>query len=165
MRWIRQSLCFHKVHILVGQRNKISGSDKWCKQNSKGMQRVEGIREMLQVRRVSLKRDICSRPWIMRSKEGRQASQVALVAKNPPANAGDPGDVGLIPGSGRSPGRGHGNPLHILAWEIPWTKEPGGLQSTGSQRVRHWSDLSTALHCGRHFTKYTNVKSWFYTWN
>ena len=55
------------------------------------------------------------------------------VVKNLPANAGD---VGLIPGSGRSPGEGHGNPLHILAWRIPWTEEPGGLQSMGSQRVR-----------------------------
>ena len=36
------------------------------------------------------------------------ASEVALVLKNPPANAGD---VGLIPGSGRSPGGGHGKPL------------------------------------------------------
>ena len=31
----------------------------------------------------------------------------------------------------------------ILAWEIPWTEEPGGLQSMGSQRVRH--DLGTKL--------------------
>ena len=31
----------------------------------------------------------------------------------------------------------------VLAWEIPWTEEPGGLQSTGSQRVRH--DLATKL--------------------
>ena len=37
------------------------------------------------------------------------------------------GDAGLIPGSGRSPGGGHGNPLRILAWRIPWTEEPGGL--------------------------------------
>ena len=49
-------------------------------------------------------------------------------------NAGDPGS---IPGWGRSPGEGNGNPLHILAWRIPWTEEPGGLQSTGSQRVGH----------------------------
>ena len=35
-------------------------------------------------------------------------SQVALLVKNPPGNAGDPG---LIPGSGRSPGEGNGNPL------------------------------------------------------
>ena len=39
------------------------------------------------------------------------ASQVALVVKNPPANEGDVRYVGLIPGSGRSPGGGHGNPL------------------------------------------------------
>ena len=39
------------------------------------------------------------------------ASQVVLVAKNPPANAGDIGDVGSIPGLGRSPGGGHGSPL------------------------------------------------------
>ena len=38
-------------------------------------------------------------------------SQVALVVKNPTADAGDVRDVGLIPGSGRSPGEGHGNPL------------------------------------------------------
>ena len=40
-----------------------------------------------------------------------QDSQVALVVKNPPANAGDIRDAGLIPGSGRFPGGGHGNPL------------------------------------------------------
>ena len=38
-------------------------------------------------------------------------TQVALVVKNPPANAGDIKDVGLIPGSGRSPGGGHGSTL------------------------------------------------------
>ena len=38
-------------------------------------------------------------------------SQVALVVKNPPANAGDIRDSGSIPGSGRSPGGGHGNQL------------------------------------------------------
>ena len=50
-------------------------------------------------------------------------------------NAGDPGS---IPGSGRSPGVRNGNPLHILAWRIPRTEKPGGLQSTGVQRVRHY---------------------------
>ena len=39
------------------------------------------------------------------------ASQVMLLVKNLPDNAGDIRDVGLIPGSGRSPGGGHGNPL------------------------------------------------------
>ena len=41
------------------------------------------------------------------------ASQVALVIKNPPANAGDIRDMGLISGSGRSSGGGHGNPPSI----------------------------------------------------
>ena len=43
------------------------------------------------------------------------------------------GDPGSIPGLGRSPGEGNGNPLHgVLAWRIPWTEEP---QLMGSQRV------------------------------
>ena len=46
-------------------------------------------------------------------------------------------DLGSVPGLGRSPGEGNGNPLSILAWRIPWTEEPGGLQSKGSQRVGH----------------------------
>ena len=43
-------------------------------------------------------------------------------------NAGDPGS---IPGLGRSPGEGNGNPLQYLAWKIPRTKKPGGLYSRG----------------------------------
>ena len=41
------------------------------------------------------------------------------MVKNPVANAGDIKDVGLIPGSGRSPGRGHGNPLQHSCLENP----------------------------------------------
>ena len=44
---------------------------------------------------------------------------MALVVKNPPANAGDRRDVGSIPGSGRSPGGGHGNPLQFSCLENP----------------------------------------------
>ena len=54
------------------------------------------------------------------------ASQVALVVKNPPANAGEIRDADLILGLGRSPGGGHGTHSSILAWRIPWTEEPGG---------------------------------------
>ena len=36
-----------------------------------------------------------------------------------------------VPGSGRSPGEGNGYPLHIVAWRIPWTEEPGSLQPMG----------------------------------
>ena len=46
-------------------------------------------------------------------------SQVALVVKNLPGNAGDIGDVGLIPGSGRSPEEGHGNPFQYSCLESP----------------------------------------------
>ena len=60
----------------------------------------------------------------------RRASQVGMVVKNPPANAGESRDVGSIPGWGRSPGGGHSNPLHVLAWRIMdrgawWAIVPG----------------------------------------
>ena len=48
-----------------------------------------------------------------------RASQAALVVKNPPANAGDVRDVSSIPGLGRSPGGGHGNPLQYSCLENP----------------------------------------------
>ena len=56
------------------------------------------------------------------------------VGKYLPANAGD---AGSIPRLGTSPGEGNAAHLSILAWEIPWTEEPGGLQSMWLQRVRH----------------------------
>ena len=62
---------------------------------------------------------------------------MALVVKNPPANTGDIRDVGSIPGLGRSPGGGYGNPLQCSCLENPIDREPGGLQSTGSQRDGH----------------------------
>ena len=51
------------------------------------------------------------------------ASQVVLVLKNLPASAGDIRDVGLIPGSGRSPGGGNGNPLQYSCLENPTVRE------------------------------------------
>ena len=65
-------------------------------------------------------------------------SQVVLVVKNLPANAGDARDAGLNPGSERSPGGGNGNHSSILPWRIPWNEEPGVLQSMGLQRVGHY---------------------------
>ena len=70
-----------------------------------------------------------------------QGCQMALVVKNPPANAGDikmwvqslvqedPLEKGIATHSS------------ILAWKISWTEKPDGLQSIGLQRVGHWSDL------------------------
>ena len=51
------------------------------------------------------------------------------------------GALGSTPRSGRSPGEGNSNPFQYPVWEIPWTEEPGGLQFTRLQRVRH--DLVT----------------------
>ena len=69
--------------------------------------------------------------------------QVALVVKNPPANAGDKRDAGSIPGWESPLEEGMGTHSSILAWRIPWTEEPGGLWSIESQRIRHdWSDLA-----------------------
>ena len=59
------------------------------------------------------------------------------VVQNPHANAGDARDVGLIPGLGMSSGEGNGKHSSIFVWKIPWTEEPDGLQSMGSQRVGH----------------------------
>ena len=62
-----------------------------------------------------------------------------MVVENPPANAGDARDMDSIPGSGRVPGEGNGNPLQYSCLENPMdrTEEPGGLQSMGWQRVQH----------------------------
>ena len=73
----------------------------------------------------------CLFPW---------ASQVALVVKKPPANAGKTGDVGWgVQSLGQEDLLDEimATDSSILAWRIPWTEEPGGLQSTGLRRVRH----------------------------
>ena len=59
------------------------------------------------------------------------------MVKNPPAKAGDVRDAGSISGSGRVPEKGMATRSSILAWRIPWTEKPGGLQSIESLRVRH----------------------------
>ena len=54
------------------------------------------------------------------------------MIKNPPASAGD---IGLIPGSGRSLEKGNDKPLQYSCPKIPWTKEPSRLEPMGSQTV------------------------------
>ena len=76
--------------------------------------------------------------WITHLYERVQASQVALLIKNLPANSGDArDDTGLIPGPGRSPGGGHGNLLQYSCLENPMNSGAWLLRSTGSQRVGH----------------------------
>ena len=62
---------------------------------------------------------------------------MALVVKILSANARDVREADTIAGLGRSPEDGNATQSSILAWRIPWTEEPGGLWSMGSQRVRH----------------------------
>ena len=62
---------------------------------------------------------------------------MALVVKNLPANAGASGDLSSVPGSESSLEEEIAAHSSILAWKIPWTEEPGGLQLMGSPRVGH----------------------------
>ena len=78
------------------------------------------------------------------------------VIKNLPANVGEARDVGSIPGLGRFPGGGQGNPLQYSYLEIPWTEEPGGLQSMGPQRVRR-----NCVHMCVHIHTRTNIPHLF----
>ena len=64
-----------------------------------------------------------------------------LNGKESPANAGDAGDMGSIPGSGRSSGVGHGNPFQYSCLKkIPWTEEAGRLVH---RVTTSWTHLST----------------------
>ena len=81
-----------------------------------------------------------SEPWASRARLGsasrgrwcrlRRRREAAVAAARAPA-------VARTPGSTRSPGGGHATHCSTLPWRLPWTEEPGGLQSLGSQRVRH----------------------------
>ena len=61
---------------------------------------------------------------------------MALVIKNPPANAGDVRDPGSIPGSGISPGEGNGNPLQYSCLENPTDR--GAWQATVHRIAKSW---------------------------
>ena len=62
------------------------------------------------------------------------------LVKNRPANAGD---MGSIPGLKRYPGKGMSTHSSILDWKIPWTEEPGRLESLGRE-----SDMTEYCYCG-----------------
>ena len=89
------------------------------------------------------------------------ASQVELMVENLPANSGDREDTSLIPGSGRSPGGGHGNPLQYSCLENPmdrraWQpmvhrvkKSQTWLKQLSSQ-AQHWGKTSVLRCCCSH---------------
>ena len=63
------------------------------------------------------------------------------MVRNPSANAGDIGDAGSIPGLGRSPGGRHS----ILAKRIPWTEDPGRLQSAAAKSLQSCPTLCNPI--------------------
>ena len=65
------------------------------------------------------------------------SSPEMLVVENRPANAGDIRNTGLILGGEDLLAEGMATHSSILARKIPWTEDPDGLPSVGSQRVRH----------------------------
>ena len=73
-------------------------------------------------------------------KERGRASQVTLVVKNLPANAGDIRDAGSIPGSGRSLGGGYGNPLQYSC--LKNSTDRGNLRVTDHEVAKSWTRLS-----------------------
>ena len=76
-----------------------------------------------------------------------RASQVVLVVKKLPANAGDLRVTGLIPGLGRSPGGGHGNPFQYSCLENPMDREAWWATVPGVAKSWTWlKRLSTAQH-------------------
>ena len=70
-------------------------------------------------------------------------SSVALLVKNTPPSTGDIRDAGRSLGWEDPLEEEMATPSSVLAWRIPWTEEPGGLQSMGSHRAGHdWLDLA-----------------------
>ena len=68
------------------------------------------------------------------------------VVKNSPANAGDTGDMGLIPGSERPPGRGNGNPLRYFCLENPMDREARWVAKS------HKTTEQLSMHTLGHYT-------------
>ena len=75
-------------------------------------------------------------------------SRVALVVKNPPVNAGDITDAGLILGSGRSPGGGNGNPLQYSCLENPMDR--GTWRATVHGFAKSQTQLSDLVHTAQY---------------
>ena len=74
----------------------------------------------------------------LRTQDVCWASQVVLVVKNLPANAGDKRDPGSIPGRGKSPGGGHGNPLQYACLEHPMDRGTWRATAHGVAKSRTW---------------------------
>ena len=89
--------------------------------------------------------------YLCKDKHSRGASQAVQLVRNPPANAEDIGDSGLIPGSGRPPGEGNGNPLPVFLPE----KSHGQRSLVGCSPWGH-KELGTTEHACA-ITKYSRM--------
>ena len=88
-------------------------------------------------------------------------SQVALVVKNPPINAGDARYLDLNPGSGRSHRQKMAMNSNILAWKIPWTKEPGRYRPLGCTQSDTTEHVCINTHTHTHTHTYHQQWSQF----
>ena len=89
----------------------------------------------------------------------------ALVVKNPPANAGEIRDTGLIPGLGRSLGEGYGNPLQYSSLENPMNR--GACQAAVYRAAKIWIQmkwLSTCTYMGDSFSLLNTLVVYFHCW-
>ena len=87
-------------------------------------------------------------------KLSNRASQVVLVVKNTPPNTGNLRDADSIPGSGRSPGEGNGNPLQYSC--LGNSMGRGALQATVHSVPKSWTWLKRLKHPHAHITKLSN---------
>ena len=78
-------------------------------------------------------------------------SLVASLVENLPASAGDARETGSIPGSGRPPGGGHGNPLQYSYLKYPMDR--GAWRATVHRIIKSWAQLSSLAHCNNYIYK------------
>ena len=88
---------------------------------------------------------------------GARSSQVVPVVKNPPANTGDVRDTSSIPGSGRSPGRGNGNPVQYSCLENPTNR--GAWRDTAHVVAKSWTWLKRLSRIQRPRDEFTEKMS------
>ena len=103
-------------------------------------------------------RQIKQDPWFLGSfhlgawEVGKTDFPAGSVVKNPPANAGATGDAGLISGSGRSPGKGNGNPLQYSCqdnlMDSPWRATVHGVEKSRTQ-LSNWAHIRWERHLNR----------------
>ena len=79
------------------------------------------------------------------------------MVKNPPINAGDVGVLGSIPGSGRSPGGGHGNPFQYSCLENPMGREVWGGYTTVHGVSKSQLEMTEHTHTHTHTQTHTHI--------